>query len=364
MGTLNQRCRLGQHSQKPNFYYSLAVLVIALAMNHGACHPASAPTSRTPPEASGPRRGDIMPDAEIELQFTSENAALSGTFYTPAGAPPWPLVVMAHGFSATRAMTADKYAAVLRSAGLAVLLYDHRGFGRSGGEPRLQINPWVQARGYRDAITFGATLKGVDASRIGIWGDSFSGGVALAVAAIDRRVAALVIQVPAIGTELPPSDPEGALCRAFEQTLLTGHVEPSAEEVDGPMPVVSDDQARRPSALKPMTAYRWFSEYGGHAGSGWVNEITRARPRTPVAWHAALCASKVTCPSLFMVAPDDEMPASMPTVARNAFEKLSGPKEWVDIEGGHFGLLYHPSPIFEQAASAQARFFARHLARR
>jgi hypothetical protein len=38
---------------------------------------------------------------------------------------------MAHGFSATRHMTADKYAEVFHAAGLAVLLYDHRGFGDS-----------------------------------------------------------------------------------------------------------------------------------------------------------------------------------------------------------------------------------------
>ena len=35
---------------------------------------------------------------------------------------------------------------------LAVLLFDHRGFGASGGEPRHEINPWSQARGYRDAL--------------------------------------------------------------------------------------------------------------------------------------------------------------------------------------------------------------------
>jgi len=33
---------------------------------------------------------------------------------------------MAHGFSATRAMTTDKYAEAFCSAGFAVLLYDHR----------------------------------------------------------------------------------------------------------------------------------------------------------------------------------------------------------------------------------------------
>ena len=47
---------------------------------------------------------------------------------------------------------------------------------------RLQINPWIQARGYRDAVSYGRSLEGVDASRVAIWGDSFSGGVALAEA--------------------------------------------------------------------------------------------------------------------------------------------------------------------------------------
>ncbi len=88
-----------------------------------------------------------------DVTFSSEGADLRGWLYVPDSGPPWPLVVMAHGFSATRHMIADKYAEVFHAAGLAVLLYDHRGFGDSGGEPRLQINPWIQARGYRDAIS-------------------------------------------------------------------------------------------------------------------------------------------------------------------------------------------------------------------
>jgi hypothetical protein len=66
-----------------------------------------------------------------DVKFSSEGADLSGWVYVPDSKPPWPLVVMAHGFSATRHMTADKYAEVFHAAGLAVLLYDHRGFGDS-----------------------------------------------------------------------------------------------------------------------------------------------------------------------------------------------------------------------------------------
>jgi pimeloyl-ACP methyl ester carboxylesterase len=295
-----------------------------------------------------------------DVTFSSEGAELSGWLYTPEAEPPWPLVVMSHGFSATRHMTADKYADVLCAAGLAVLLYDHRGFGSSGGEPRNQLNNWSQARGYRDAISYGATLEGIDSERIAVWGDSLSGGVALAVAGIDSRVAALVIQVPAIGSQLPPSDDGGALYSAFKETILAGWREPSPEELEGPMPVVSDDQVRRPSALQPLTAYRWFIEYGGRLGSEWVNDVTRVRPKTPAPWHPGLCASHVSCPALFIVSPQDEMPGSVPAVARDAFEKIPAPKEWLEIDGGHFGLLYFPSPEFNQASSAQARFLVKH----
>jgi hypothetical protein len=297
-----------------------------------------------------------------DVTFRSEGADLRGWFFTPDAAPPFAVVAMAHGFSATRrAMTADRYAEVFRESGLAVLLYDHLGFGDSGGESRLQINTWLQARGYRDAISWVSALDEVDSDRIGIWGDSLSGAVGLAVAGIDARVSALAVQVPALGAELPPEDPDGSLYRAFKETILSGDVQPSSSEVQGPMPVVSDDQVRRPSALQPLTAYRWFIEYGGRLGTGWVNDVTRARPKTPVTWHAGLCAAHVSCPTMFVVSPEDEMPGAVPAVARDAYDKLSAPKEWLDVNGGHFGLLYHPSSEFDRASSAQARFLAEAL---
>ena len=86
------------------------------------------------------------------VEFPSEGATLRGRFYRPVHVAPWPAVVMTHGTTATITMCLDRYAEVFCRAGLAVLLYDHRNFGLSGGEPRQLINPWLQARGYRDAI--------------------------------------------------------------------------------------------------------------------------------------------------------------------------------------------------------------------
>ena len=73
--------------------------------------------------------------------FESEGAQLKGRLYRPDGRRPAPVVVMAHGFSATITMTTDRYAEVFQHAGLAVLLYDHRNFGGSGGQPRHDVNP-------------------------------------------------------------------------------------------------------------------------------------------------------------------------------------------------------------------------------
>jgi alpha-beta hydrolase superfamily lysophospholipase len=75
------------------------------------------------------------------VEFPSEGALLRGRFYRPERLPPFPAVIMTHGTTATITMALDHYAEVFCHSGLAVLLYDHRNFGMSGGELRQQINP-------------------------------------------------------------------------------------------------------------------------------------------------------------------------------------------------------------------------------
>lgn len=291
-----------------------------------------------------------------EVEFASEGAVLRGRFYAPLDGVNAPVVVMAHGFSATIAMTADRYAEVFAGAGLCVLLYNHRGFGASSGEPRQEINPWVQARGYRDAVTFAATLPGVDPDRIALWGDSFSGAVVLVVAGIDDRVAAVIAQVPATGRHVAPDDPDGALYRALRDTLLHGDVSGGPGDTSGPLPVVSADQIHAPSLLEPIQAYRWFVEYGGRFGSGWQNRATLVIPSTPAPFHAGITAPHIGCPVLVLISPFDEMAGANPAVARSVYGAIRGPKELVEIDGGHFGLLHFPSRWFGDASEAQRDF--------
>lgn len=296
------------------------------------------------------------------VEFQSTGATLRGRLYLPDAAARKPaLVVMANGTSATLSMATDGYAEVFCRAGLAVLLYDHRNFGASGGEPRQEINPWIQARGYRDAVAFAGGLDGVDGARIALWGSSFAGGLVFVVGALEARVKAIVAQVPGFGAEPPPCAPSREVLERLRDIFANGDVRGSAAETTGPLPVVSADQAATPSLLKPIQAFHWFSEYGGRAGSGWINRATRVIPATPVPFHPGLCAPFVTAPTLLMVAPQDEMVHANYAVVRAAYDLIPGTKQWHEIAGGHFGLLYCPGALFDEASGVQAEFLGRWL---
>jgi len=296
------------------------------------------------------------------VEFESEGAVLRGFLYEAVtGEPPFPIVVMTHGISATIPMVTDRYAEAFAEAGVSALLYDHRNLGISDGEPRQEINPWVQARGYRDAISFASTIEGHDPERIGIWGDSYSAGQVFLLAACDTRIKVVVAQCPVFGSHQPDGEPTPDVLAAISETFGAGDVAGGPGDRIGPIPVVSSDQLGTPSLLQPIQAFRWFIEYGARHGSGWRNHVTRVIPSNTAPFSPYLCAPYVTAPSLMMVAPADEMIHANPEISRQAYDLLPGEKDWYDIDGGHFGLLYHPSELFEEASTVQASYLTRHL---
>ncbi len=294
-------------------------------------------------------------------QFQSQGATLRGRLYMPErNLKAIPIIIMAHGFSATiNGMVGDRYAEEFQKAGFAVLLYDHRNFGISDGEPRQELNKWLQMRGYEDAINFVTTLDDIDAGNIALWGDSMSAAEILALGAMDQRIRVIIAQVPACGDKSAPPDDDGKLFDAMVEYFHHGDVTGKPEITSGPLPVVSFDQKGAPSLLKPLTAFRWFIEYGGRHNSNWKNLATYVNPNAITFFHPGLCAKHIKAAVFMAVGSEDEM--ASPTVAREVFELIPGPKEFIEIEGGHFGLLYYPSESFSKASSGQCAFLKKHL---
>ena len=294
---------------------------------------------------------------EQPVEFQSEGATLRGFLITPERyTSRLPLVIMAHGTSATIQMVAIEYARAFAQAGVATLIYDHRNFGRSAGEPRYEINPWIQCRGYRDALDFAQELPQVNPSKLALWGDSYTGGQAVVVSACDARPKVIVVQCPVFGPTAPATHPNRQTMDQILLTLQSGDVSATPETTTGPIAVVSPSQLTYRSLLGPVQAFRWFIEYGGRPGSGWTNETTRVIPPTPVTYSPFLCAAFVQAKALFMVAPEDEMLHANYAVTRQAYDLIPTEKRWYDIRDGHFGLLYHPSERFDEAAGIQAAY--------
>lgn len=59
---------------------------------------------------------------------------------------------------------------------------------------------------------------------------------------------------------------------------------------------------------------------------------------------------------MMMVGHNDEMIHCNRAVQEAVFDKIAGPKTLEEIEGGHFGLLWSPGPLFDQASARQVTF--------
>jgi uncharacterized protein len=136
--------------------------------------------------------------ATEEVRFYSGGAALAGTLKLPdAHTAPWPAVVQGPGWLGLRgAKLYQPYHEALLAAGIAVLVFDHRGFGDSEGDATY-LDPMTQVEDYRAAVTYLETREEVDGGRIGAFGSGGTGGGnAIYAAALDARLKAVVSQVP------------------------------------------------------------------------------------------------------------------------------------------------------------------------
>ena len=294
-----------------------------------------------------------------DIEFRAEGPRLRGWLYTPdSGSAPFPTVVMAHGFSAVKEMYLDRFAEIFAAAGLAALVFDNRNFGASEGEPRFEIDPWTQVHDYRDAITYAQTRPEVDPERVGVWGSSYSGGHALVLGAIDRRIRCVVAQVPLVSgyrniLRLVRSDFLAGLratCDQDRAARLAG--QPPAR-----LPVVSEDPLG-PAALPTPDSYQWFTETGRTRAPAWRNEVTLRTVELLMEYEPGAYIERIAPTPLLMVvaAADHLTPADL---ALEAYNRALEPKRLELLPGGHFDAYVGDG--FAQASRAARDWFVQHL---
>lgn len=285
-----------------------------------------------------------MAEPRQDVRIPSHGEQLAAYLYRPEGPDPAPCVVMAHGFSATRDDGLPEYAEAFRDAGFAVVVFDYRHFGASGGEPRQLLDITRQQQDYRAVIEWARHRPDIDPDRIVLWGSSFSGGHVLKVAAGDPRIAAVISQAPFTDSVasirmMPPVNVARAAAAALADRAgaLLGRAPRH-------IPAVGD-----PGTFAVMTApdaRQGFEDLVG-LQTQWRNEVA-ARVILPLTFYRPVTvASRLRMPVLFCVCDTDTTTPPGPSI-RAAQTAPRG--ELRRYPYGHFAIYHDPQVKADQVA--------------
>ena len=297
-----------------------------------------------------------MPTNYEKIEFASEGAVLRGRLYRPAEATTdAPSIVMAHGFGALAIWLTD-LAVDLAQAGFAVLLFDHRNFGDSDGEPRFGFDTLLQIRGYRDAISFLEKQPSIDKKKIVAWGESASSLVVQFIGVFDERVRAVIAHTPVCGNSTMKFDesPEKFEWARQNWSTLDLSTVPTRELAvrfcrlhEGEGPVVVEGGAAVSYATRMRKKY----------ATDWSNQIFILQRKLEAQFNEQrLPAKYLKVPTLFVIATDDEVPLCELATNSQCFDLIEAPKQLVEVKGGHFGLIYQGSEPYRQAVDADIKF--------
>jgi uncharacterized protein len=301
---------------------------------------------------------DVM--TRLDVEFPSKGVRCAGWLFVPDGADDLRLrggVVLAHGMGAVKEMYLDRFGEAFAAAGLVALAFDYRHYGGSDGEPRELLIPALQHEDYKNAITWLGGDALVDASRIGVWGTSFSGGHVLHLAAFDRRIKAVVAQVPAV-------DLWANAERVADPALLDSFVHGLAEARAARYP--DDDPQRFPlSAATGQPAFQsddethnWLIRTRNERAPSFVNEVVLESVEHILSYTPGANAHRIgDTPVLVVLAEEDRWTPN--DLVLDAISRMTGPTKIVTVPGDHYSV--YDGPGHEQAANSAAAFLAEHL---
>jgi pimeloyl-ACP methyl ester carboxylesterase len=280
-----------------------------------------------------------------EVMFESRGDRCAAWLYPGGAGATSPAIVMAHGLTGTRRDRLGGFAERFARAGIAAFVFDHRGFGDSGGEadlfePRRQLEDWAAA------IDHVRGLDGVDPTRVATFGSSMGGGNALAAAAADPQVAAAVSQVPFLTVAQAHRSPLRVQARMIAAAIRGRH-----------LPAVGQPGVAA-FINAPGSEAGWRRVVAGGEDSRWRDRASsRWLLASPFTFNHVRQARRLHCPWLVCVGEADRVAA--PGIAIRAARRapLGELRTYPGVD--HFDI--YDGPGHEAVVADQVEFLRRHL---
>jgi hypothetical protein len=285
---------------------------------------------------------------------TEDGTILRAYVHSP-DAEAHPEIVMCPGFGGVKPLI-DPYAALFAEAGFAVLNFDNRGWGTSEGEPRQEVDPYKQLADFRAAITFAESQPEFDAQQgFGVWGSSFSGGLAIVTAANDPRVRCVVAQIPNVSGHRNAAKLYSAhQLREIRRRAAVDRAARLGGEPPMTVPMFSDDPAELCAFPGPIP-----EEYREPITTGiWNNDTTIRSMEHFVEFEPAGWLPYVTPKPLLMIIAENDR-CTHTDVQREVYDAAPEPKKLLTYDGGHFDAY---TTFFEQTGPPARDWFVEHLA--
>ncbi len=257
----------------------------------------------------------MPPPAQTLTIPTHLGLNLSAMYHSPSGPGPHPLVILCHGFTGN--MTERHISSLaedLAAAGISALRFDAPGSGDSQGTWAHDYRLTNYITSVPDVLQCALTHLSADPQRLGIWGHSMGGFVALASAARHPSdYAAVVCSQPSSGWKLLPAADEHAWRSTGWADFHNSHF---------------------PKISLPYAFYEDRQQY-----------------------NALEEAPKLTVPALFIAgSKDEQVPAAS---VRRIYEPAPEPKTYLEFPASH--AYKHDPENLGEINAATVEFFAKSL---
>jgi len=292
------------------------------------------------------------------VEWAADGITLVGDLRVPsAPAGRVPALVFTGPFTGVRDQVTGLYADRLAAAGYVTLAFDHRGFGESQGEPRRHEDPQGKLADLRAAVSFLRARPEVDPERIGAVGICLGGGYALKFAAFDPRVKVFAGIAGAYNT--PYAMRSGMGPDGYRQALASFTAAAEEHDRGGELEYIAAVAADGEAAMPGDEPFAYYGTDRG-ASASWVNSVTRASVRELVTVDN-MSGADFLSPTPGLIVHGVEDAYCSPDGAREAHQRMGGPKRIVWLDATLHTDLYDSEPYVTQAVEAVTAFLAEHL---